>query len=167
MPILILILMLSFIKSVLCYTENQDTLEIDKNVEISTEKVKESKDEKPKERKIDVDDKSDVSSQETDTTASDKFGSGHIDATLSEHFFKEFFTNDEFVNRLSSEIAAQLFQLQKKEKEVDFPESDEFWKEYDDYLICTPCSHYHTRKDVPFKLRSSNKKGVRIVEKEN
>ena len=33
-------------------------------------------------------------------------------------------------------------------------------KEYDDYLICTPCSHYHTRKDVPFKLRSSNKKGV-------
>ena len=45
MPILILILMLSFIKSVLCYTENQDTLEIDKNVEISTEKVKESKDE--------------------------------------------------------------------------------------------------------------------------
>ena len=64
MPILILILMLSFIKSVLCYTENQDTLEIDKNVEISTEKVKESKDEKPKERKIDVDDKSDVSSQE-------------------------------------------------------------------------------------------------------
>ena len=36
--------MLSFIKSVLCYTENQDTLEIDKNVEISTEKVKESKD---------------------------------------------------------------------------------------------------------------------------
>ena len=90
MPILILILMLSFIKSVLCYTENQDTLEIDKNVEISTEKVKESKDEKPKERKIDVDDKSDVSSQETDTTASDKFGSGHIDATLREHFLKNF-----------------------------------------------------------------------------
>ena len=57
MPILILILMLSFIKSVLCYTENQDTLEIDKSVEI------------PKKRKIDVDDKSDVSSQETDTTA--------------------------------------------------------------------------------------------------
>ena len=68
--------MLSFIKSVLCYTENQDTLEIDKNVEISTEKVKESKDEKPKKRKIDLDDKSDVSSQETDTTATDKFGSG-------------------------------------------------------------------------------------------
>ena len=59
MPILILILMLSFIKSVLCYTENQDTLEIDKNVEISTEKVKEYNDEKPKKRKIDVDDKSD------------------------------------------------------------------------------------------------------------
>ena len=116
MPILILILMLSFIKSVLCYTENQDTLEIDKNVEISTEKVKESKDEKPKERKIDVDDKSDVSSQETDTTASDKFGSGHIDATLREFFFKESFTNDEFVKRLSSEIGAQLFQLQKRRK---------------------------------------------------
>ena len=87
MPIFNLILMLSFIKSVLCYTENQDTLEIDKNVEISTEKVKESKDEKPKERKIDVVDKSDVSCQETDTTASDKFGSGHIDATLREIFF--------------------------------------------------------------------------------
>ena len=72
------------------------------------------KDKKPKERKMDVDDKSDVPSQETDTTASDKFGSGHIDATLREHFFKEFFTNDEFVKRLSSEIAAQLFQLQKK-----------------------------------------------------
>ena len=51
MPILILILMLNLIKSVLCKTENQDTLRIDKNVEISTEKVKESKDEKPKERK--------------------------------------------------------------------------------------------------------------------
>ena len=86
---------------------------------------------------------------------------------MREHFFKEFFTNDEFVKRLSSEIAAQLFQLQNKEKEVNFPESDVFWKEYDDYLICTPCSHYHTRKDVPFKLRSSNKKGVGIVEKEN
>ena len=95
-------------------------MEIDKNVEISTEKVKESKDEKPKERKIDVDDKSDVSSQETDTTASDKFGSGHIDATLREHFFKEFFTNDEFVKRLSSEIGAQLFQLQKRRKRSIF-----------------------------------------------
>ena len=31
--------------------------------------------------------KSDVSSQETDTTASDKFGSGHIDATLREILF--------------------------------------------------------------------------------
>ena len=56
-------------------------------------------------------------------------------------FFKESFTNDEFVKRLSSEIAAQLFQLQKKGKEVNFPELDVFWKEYDDYLICTPCSH--------------------------
>ena len=37
-----------------------------------------------------MDDKSDVSSQETDTTASDKFGSGHIDATLRKHFLKYF-----------------------------------------------------------------------------
>ena len=53
---------------------------------------------------------------------------------MREHFFKEFFTNDEFIKRLSSEIAAQLFHLQKKEKEVNFPESDVFWKEYDDYF---------------------------------
>ena len=73
----------------------------------------------------------------------------------------------QIVKRPSSKIAAQLFQLQKKEKEVNFPESDEFWKEYDDYLICAPCSHYHTRRDFPFQLRSSNKKGVGIVDKEN
>ena len=70
----------------------------------------------------------------------------------------------QIVKRLSSEIAAQLFHLQKKEKEVNFPESGVIWKEYDDYLICTPCSHCHTRKDVPFKLRSSNNKAEHAVQ---
>ena len=78
------------------------------------------------------------------------------------------------MNNLKKDLVVKLllscfsyFSYKKKEKEVNFPESDVFWKEYDDYLISTPCSHYHTRKDVQFKLRSSNKKGVGIVEKEN
>ena len=49
---------------------------------------------------------------------------------MREYFFKEFFIKVDFVKRLSSEIAAQLFQLQKNEEEVNFPEFDEFWKEY-------------------------------------
>ena len=78
---------------------------------------------------------------------------------MREHFFKEFFTKVDFVKRVSSEIAAQLFQLQKNEEEVNFPEFDEFWKEYYDYLICTPCSHYHMKRDLSFELSSSNNKG--------
>ena len=60
-----------------------------------------------------------------------------------------------------------MFQLQRKEKEVNVPESGEFWKEYDNYLICTSCSLYHTRKDVSSELRSYVKKGFGIVQKKS
>jgi hypothetical protein len=98
---------------------------------------------------------------------SKKIDSEQIQSAIKEHLDPEMLKSDEFIKKLGSEIAAKLYEFQNGDrKETKKQESDKFWMEYDDYIVCTPCSLYHKRKDVPKKHKSSIKEGFGIITKD-
>ena len=74
--------------------------------------------------------------------------------------------NNDFFQEITTVVAKKVVKFledQKNKKEEKF---QDFWKEYDDYYVCTPCTLYYKSQDVPADYISSRKKGFGIIHKE-
>ena len=90
-----------------------------------------------------------------------------LKVALKDSLDSQLIMSEDFIEKLATKVAGKVFQLQNQSKvTVTEQEFDEYWKEYTDYIVCTPCSLYHKRSDVPAGLRSSIRKGFGIIQKE-
>ena len=77
--------------------------------------------------------------------------------------------SEEFIEKLSSNIASKVVELQnlEMEKQKESTEDNSYWNEHDDCVVCHPCLLYSKSLEVPDKLRSTVRGSYGVLKKES
>ena len=92
--------------------------------------------------------------------------SDQIGVAFKELLDPKMIESNDFFQEITTVVAKKVVKFLEDQKNKKDEKFQDFWKEYDNYYVCIPCTLNYKRQDVPAEYVSSRKKGFGIIHKE-